>query len=227
MGTSRLGKILAVLTPAASGVILILAAGPTSPAQSILEVLAGAKFCKTITADADRLRCFDGLFVEGKQSAPKAADETPATWSITESKSPLDDSPQVSANLDAAGERSLMGGPTLVLRCKEKKTEAYFVTTTYLGSDPTKVLVRINEGKILETSWSPSTDGRAVFAPSPIPFIRALPDNGKLFIRATGRGSPADGEFNLGNVTEVREKISQACRWSGPGEARPPAPQKK
>lgn len=47
-------------------------------------------------------------------------------------------------------------------------------------------------------------------------FIRALPDNGKLFVRAYGLGgNTADGEFKLGNVSEVRQKIAVACQWPG------------
>ena len=73
---------------------------------------------------------------------------------------------------------------------------------TFLGRhEKIKVLVRIDEGKAIETMWSPSTDGRAVFAPSAIQFIRALPDNGKLFIRAFGfEGKIHQGEFKLWGV---------------------------
>jgi len=88
-----------------------------------------------------------------------------------------------------------------------------------------KVLLRINDGKPIETMWRPSTDGRAVFAPSAIQFIRSLPDKGKLFIRSFGyQGKMADGVFYLGDVSEVREKISHACSWPALG-AKPPTPQ--
>jgi hypothetical protein len=83
-----------------------------------------------------------------------------------------------------------------------------------LGSESIKVLVRINEGKLTETMWSPSTKGTAAFAPNAIQFIRALPNEGKIFIRAFGyRGETLDGEFHLGNPAELREKIAQACNW--------------
>jgi len=105
-----------------------------------------------------------------------------------------------------------------VLRCKEKDTDVMFTRpSTFVGSGQSiKVLVRIDDGKSIETMWLPSTDGQAVFAPSAIQFIRALPDKGKLFIRAFGyEGKNADGEFKLGNVSEVRQKIALACNWPG------------
>src|SRR6516165_12637038 len=79
------------------------------------------------------------------------------TWSIEESKSPVDDSPQVAGMLyaDSSTDPSYLMLPTvLVLRCKEKKTEAYLGRPfTLFGSNTNtvKVLVRINDGKPIET----------------------------------------------------------------------------
>jgi hypothetical protein len=104
----------------------------------------------------------------------------------------------------------------LMLRCKERKTEVVFSSPgNYLGSNERiKVLVRIGEGKPIETMWTPSTTGAGAFAPSAIQFIQALPDNTKLFVRATGYGGKTvDGELSLGKVSDVREKIAKACNW--------------
>jgi hypothetical protein len=63
---------------------------------------------------------------------------------------------------------------------------------------------------------TPQQGGRC-FAPSAIQFIRSLPDKGRLFIRATGYGGETvEGEFNLANVSDVREKISAACVGAKP-----------
>jgi hypothetical protein len=202
----------------------LLAVMPTqSKSQSVLEIAAGIKFCKTLTDDPTRLKCYDGLFTD-KEPPVSEKPKIEASWDITENKSPIDDSPQVSGLLAADG------GAGLVLRCKEKKTEAIFSKQfSYFGSsNGLKVLVRINDGKPIETEWSPSTTGQAVFAPAAVQFIRALPENGKLFIRATVyNGSNADGEFNLGAVSVLRDKIAAACRWptaSAPTPARGAAP---
>jgi hypothetical protein len=74
--------------------VVILAAPDVAAAQSILEIAAGAKFCKTLTDDGQRLKCFDSLFAERSQQSEKQV-ETQANWNIEESKSPIDDSPQI------------------------------------------------------------------------------------------------------------------------------------
>src|SRR5262249_47526606 len=148
------------------------------------------------------------LFAERSQQSEKQV-ETQANWNIEESKSPIDDSPQITASLTA------VDGAVLLLRCKEKGTDVLVAKPmTYLGSESIKVITRINDGKPIEAAWIPSKNGQAVFAPAAIQFIRALPENGKLFIRAVGfNGANLDGLFNLGNVSLVRDKIAVACRW--------------
>ena len=130
-------------------------------------------------------------------------------WSIVESKSPTDDSPQVSAGL-------VVGDAALILRCKEQKTEAAFSTKdTYLGDKPVTIRFRINSQEPIKEIWRPSMNGRAAFAPKPEDFIRALPDNGRVFIRAlTAAGETKDTNFILSGVSEIREKIGRACNWS-------------
>ena len=201
--------------------VLGLFSGPARP-QSVLEIAAGIKFCKTLTDDSQRLKCFDGLFAE-KQQPPSAHPQTEMTWSIDESKSPIDDSPQVMGTLLAEGSTPASSA-ALMLRCKEKKTEAFFAKQfSFFGTtNPIKVLVRINDGKPIETTWSPSSNGQGAFAPAAVQFIRALPDGGKLFIRATSfDGAQVDGAFTLGKVSEVRDKIAADCHWpSAPSAGR-------
>ena len=103
------------------------------------------------------------------------------TWSIVEGKSPTDDSPQVSAGL-------VVGDAALILRCRDQKTEAAFSTKdTYLGDKSVTVRFRINFEDPIKEIWRTSVDGRAAFAPNPEDFIRALPDSGRVFIRADRR----------------------------------------
>jgi len=208
-------KILASLgaTP-----VLLATICANAQAQSVLEIAAGIKFCRTVTDDAQRLKCFDSLFSEKKEAPQSDMPKPEVLWSLAENKSPIDDSPQVAASL--ADE----DGAVLVLRCKEQKTEAAFGKQfAYLGSEPIKVLFRVNDGAPVQTLWHPSTNGNMTFAPSPVQFIQALPDQGKLFIRATGFGNKdIDGLFNLGNVGDVRNKIAVACKWPQSSTSSPP-----
>ena len=146
--------------------------------------------------------------------ASTAVSAQPA-WSIVEGKSPTDNSPQISAGL-------VVGEAALILRCREQKTEAAFSTKdTYLGDKPVTVRFRINSQEPIKEVWRPSMNGLAAFAPKPEEFIRALPDGGRVFIRAlTATGENKDTNFVLSSVSEIREKIGRACNWpSTPDEA--------
>jgi hypothetical protein len=59
-------------------------------------------------------------------------------------------------------------------------------------------------------------NGRAAFAPDAIAFIQSLPDNGELWIKTTRStdGKVKEGKFNLGAVSEVRDKVAKACDWA-------------
>jgi hypothetical protein len=78
------------------------------------------------------------------------------------------------------------------------------------------VQLRINEQNPVKEVWKASVNGRAAFAPNAIAFIQSLPDNGSLSLKAT-RSSDSkvkEGHFNLGAVSEVRNKIAKACDWN-------------
>jgi hypothetical protein len=59
-------------------------------------------------------------------------------------------------------------------------------------------------------------NGRAAFAPDAVAFIQSLPDNGEFPIKATRStdGKVKEGNFYLGAVSEVRNKIARACDWA-------------
>jgi hypothetical protein len=133
-----------------------------------------------------------------------------STWSIIESRSATDDSPQVSAAL-------VVGDAALIIRCREQKTEAAYSTRdTYLGDESVTIRFRIDAHEPLKESWRTSMNSRAAFAPKPEDFVRALPDNGRVFIRALPpNGQAKDTNFILSGISDIREKIGRACNWPG------------
>jgi hypothetical protein len=139
-----------------------------------------------------------------------AAASAQQAWSIVENKSPKNDSDQLSAAM-------VVGDTALILRCREQTTEAAFSTkNTYLGESSVTVRYRINSESPVKEVWRPSMDGRAAFAPNPMDFIRSLPDNGRVFVRAIAAdGQNKDANFKLSGVSEVKDKIGHACNWSG------------
>jgi hypothetical protein len=168
------------------------------------------KACKAISNDQHRLKCFDGLYAD-KPSPPSNAVGQSAkqeNWQIEESKSPTDGSPQIVA-------ANLLGDTVLILRCKDRITEAAFSTRyNYLGCKAVDVELRINDQKSIKEVWKASIDGRAAFAPDAVAFIQSLPDSGKLLIITTrSDGKVKEGKFDLGNVSDIRNKKAQTCDW--------------
>jgi type VI secretion system VasI family protein len=203
-----------VLGTAGLLVVLVPAASTAMPPQ---DIPAEVKSCKAITDDKERLRCFDGLFggPASPQKSPeerqvkKPPEEKQANWSIDETKSPTDGSPQVVA-------ANLVGDTVLILRCKEQTTEAAFSTQyNYLGYKSVDVELQVNDQNPIKEAWKASINGRAAFAPDAIAFIQSLPDNGKLSIKTTRSpdGKIKEANFNLGAVSQIRSKIAKTCDW--------------
>jgi hypothetical protein len=130
-------------------------------------------------------------------------------WTIVENKSPTNEGDQLSAAM-------VVGDAALILRCRDQTTEAAFSTkNTYLGKETVTVRYRFNSENPIKEIWRSSMDGRAAFASNPRDFIRSLPDNGRVFIRAIAAdGQNKDANFKLSGVSDVREKIGRACNWS-------------
>jgi hypothetical protein len=120
------------------------------------------------------------------------------------------------------------GAGDLVLRCKDNKTEVAIKLRgfVYYPAEPTRVTYRIDRSAPIEAQWLASADGRALYARSSVQFIKALPDRGKLFVRAYDRDGIAHYSlFELVNVATLRDRLGEACQWDGPPKtaASPPA----
>lgn len=169
---------------------------------------AEARRCSIIVDDEKRLRCFDDLF----SIKPKARDpgRDVGGWSVIEGKSTADGRLQFSGAL-------VVGDAALILRCREQKTEAAFSTQeTRLGEETVSVRYRFDQQEPVKELWRASMNGHAAFAPHPVDFIRALPDGGRVFIRATtADGDNKDANFVLGDVSAIRDKIARTCNWPG------------
>jgi hypothetical protein len=63
--------------------------------------------CSQLKDDSARLKCYDKAVQELREGKDEAAqkDETPPTWHVTENKSPIDDSAQISAVLMSVPQR--------------------------------------------------------------------------------------------------------------------------
>src|ERR671931_699902 len=131
--------------------------------------------CRAIKDDGKRLKCYDRL-----DRSSSSARETPrpgrpggdTAWIVTDEKSPLDDSPLVSAALASSDDRA-----HLLMRCKDRKTEVAVSMTGFIKCDAdVRVIYRIDQEQAVETPWRSHPSCYLALAATPIPFIRELRD---------------------------------------------------
>lgn len=89
--------------------------------------------CRKIPDDAARLKCFDAIVPAPQQTdQPKEVRE----WSLEDSKSPVDNSPEVFATLASEDGRS-----ELIIRCKDRKTDLAVLPNGLFAIDRGTVLL--------------------------------------------------------------------------------------
>lgn len=183
--------------------------------------------CAAIAGATERLACFDalahvlgGLDRGGGGGAGRAAG-TPATgatgeWRVSTKTSLIDNSQNVFLTLDANESITGLGGrvqPTLIIRCKEGRTDAAVIWGVYLGLDTTSVLTRLDEEKATTALWDISTDNKATFHQRAEKFLRQLVGHQKLLAEVIPYGeSPALVTFSIAGLDEAAKPLREACR---------------
>ena len=172
--------------------------------------------CRTKTVAAERLECLDAIPLP---ELPAATEDSAAAWSITEGKSPLDDSPSVTAALAAQPPSKLL----MIVRCRESRTELLVSADGPIDfTQQLAVSYRLGQAPAVQANWGTSTNGRAVFSPpaATISTIRSIPENGRVFFRVRGQIAQHEGTFNTAGIDEVRRRVSIACRCPAEGARR-------
>jgi len=175
--------------------------------------------CRQLKDDAERLKCYDRLDTSASPAPRGQRESKPDTetgWVVNDEKSPLDDSPLVSAAL-ASGD----GKATLLMRCKDRKTELAVSIRGFINCAPDiRVIYRVDQAQAVEGPWKSHSSCYLAIAPSPIPFIQSLTDDGKVYVRMFDHhGAASDTLFNLGKVSRIRSRLSEACEWDGASKA--------
>lgn len=195
---------------ALAGLCQVVCAQPTDDA------LARMKTCLRSDGPA-RLECVDSLWWElTGESTPAPVPPGGENWIVSETTSPVDYSPQITAAILSYS--AVENAPSsLAIRCRGTRTELSVSTAgswRASGADEFRVAYRINDQPIVETRWAASTGGRtAVFRGDAILFLQALPDDGRISIRVYDWQGPAhEATFQLNGLDAVRQKLAAACK---------------
>src|SRR5215475_8376543 len=102
--------------------------------------------CRQIKDDGKRLKCYDRLDRSSSNARERPGQSRPGgdtAWTITDEKSPLDDSPLVSAALASSDGRS-----HLLMRCKDRKTELAVSMRGFIKCGPdVRVIYRVDQSE--------------------------------------------------------------------------------
>lgn len=152
----------------------------------------------------------------------KIADNHNSKWRVSYDISPIDDSRGVTLTLNA--ETNINGwltddvNPSIVIRCKEGKTDAYIYTGMQANVEynalGANVIMRIDKKPAYKLVASKSTDGEALFLPDAIQQIKKLLLGRELFFQFTPFNSaPQSTKFLIAGLSESITPVRQTCKW--------------
>ncbi|ANQ21449.1 hypothetical protein BA893_07115 [Vibrio natriegens] len=137
------------------------------------------------------------------------SDNPLSNWLVLNSKSPIDDSPRVTMVKQAE-----FGDQTLVLRCNEDKTDVYIDTGDYLGENSETVTVRFGQDKAKQMQFILSTNKKALFVSSAIPYIKSMQNVDSMVLRySTYSGSSKTVTFEIDDLDTGLKSLREACHW--------------
>jgi hypothetical protein len=162
----------------------------------------------------ERLKCVDELLQE---VAPDSTQPQGPNWIISETTSPVDYRPQITA-LTTARASSQDAPSSLAIRCRAQRTELIISTTgswKQAADGVVKVVYRINEEPPIEQRWKAAETGRSfAFQGDVVRFLRSMPDSGQILVKVyAGKAPPYESTFKLVGLDPVRRKIAAACNW--------------
>ncbi len=153
---------------------------------------------------------------------PKTADvpvgSTGTNWVVSETTSPVDYSPLVTALIRSTS--PVKDAPTtLAVRCRGKHTELLVRTdgtwTTTRGNE-LRVDYQINDQPAVRLPWTASADGKtASYKGDAVGLLQSLPEGARLKIDVVdGPDLSHEATFQLAGLDAVRKKIAVPCKWS-------------
>jgi len=194
---------LSIAFEAASGIAFAQGAG---------DPIAHLRAC-SVMERAERLECLDRLSRD--IAAPDRAAGGGDNWIISETTSPVNYTPMVTATAFSRGgsDGSLM---QLAIYCRSGRTDLVVSGPAVSGGGADYTIsYSVNDGQPVQlAAGSPSFGTGVAFAGDIVRLLQSLPEDGHIAVRISPRGGAAeDGRFSLGGLKTVREKLAAACRW--------------
>lgn len=215
MAIKRVPNIILCITVLITAPKAALSAEETASKEQIAQ-------CANVETNARRLICYDEIAQQLGVDGPDVSQTSVGNWRVRTEISAIDDSTNVFISLNA---KSAFKGwldeevGTLLIRCKENRTQAYVITgmtaqSGYRRHDESQVTVRYDRSDALQIWMNESTDNKALFFPNPISEIKRMMNHQTmLFQFSPFNSSPTMTTFNIGGLSEAIEPLREACHW--------------
>ncbi|MDO8980325.1 MAG: hypothetical protein Q7V17_13940 [Afipia sp.] len=181
-------------------------------AQSASDPMVHLRAC-SLMERVERLECLDKLSRD-IASPPRSAPEG-NTWIVSETTSPVDYAPIVTATSSSRG-FSNNSSMELSIHCRGGRTELVITgpAVSRAGEEYT-ISYRINDDQpVQSTARSPTFGGGAAFRGDVVHLLLSLPEEGGIAVRLSSRdGATHDGYFSFGGLKLVRDTVAAACKW--------------
>ena len=179
-------------------------------AQGAADPIAHLRACSIIVEHAERLECLDRLSRE--IAAPGRTSRAGDNWIISETTSPVNYSPMVTATASSRDGSSMQ----LAIYCRGGRTELVISgPAVSRSSSDYSIAYRINDDQPVQlAAGSPAFGIGAAFTGDIVRLLQSLPEDGHIAVRITTRSGVAqEGRFSLGGLKTAREKLAAACNW--------------
>jgi hypothetical protein len=174
---------------------------------------ADARFKSCLQLDSPaRGQCLETIARE-LSGAGAPAQSSGGNWVISETTSPVDYSPQITAVI-SSGSAVKDAPSSFTIRCRGQRTELLVTTTGSwrTSSSVFKVVTRINGQSAVEGWWSAGGRG-AIFRGDANQFLQSLRDGGRLSISVyDAQGVAHEATFPMSGLDHVRRKIAAVCK---------------
>jgi hypothetical protein len=190
---------------------------PTTPAAESTTATVPSDPPKETPKEASKEEVKDAHKMDAKtEEAPAKPQARPleSNWVVSETKSPVDYSPLLTAVIRPTS--GSPGGPvSLAIRCRGGQTALLIRTertwhATHRNAIP--VDFQINNQSTLRQNWTLSADAKiASYADDAVELLRSLPDGARLTVSVTDGAEQAT--FLLGGWDAIRKRVETACKW--------------
>jgi hypothetical protein len=195
-------------------IVAFEAASTVAFAQGASDPVESLRAC-SLLGPQERLECLEKL---SRTIAPPARPATPGetSWIVSETTSPVDYTPIVRATTSSRG-GSNASAMQLSIQCRGGRTELVVAgpAVSRSGADYA-ISYRVNDGQPVQlAAGSPSSGTGAAFTGDIVRLLQSFPEEGDIVIRLSSRtgGAAQEGNFSLGGLKMVREKVGAACKW--------------